>query len=131
MTTATKSLRGLVEDYYSLIDGGNLAEAFEMFTEDAKLTFANAQPVYGRAAAEAAIQHVLDRTTAIKHELVTYWDEDGSAETQVAFFEIRIIYNLHSGQVINNPGCVVAIANKEGKFIEQRLYGDLSNVFSG
>ena len=35
-----------------------------------------------------------------------------------------------SGTVVNNPGCVVATVNEDGKFTEQRLYGDLNNVFA-
>jgi ketosteroid isomerase-like protein len=131
MTTLTKSVRPLVENYYALIDDGHLGEASTMYTEDVKLTFANADPVHGRAAAQAAIQHVLDRTTRIKHDVVTFWDEQGPDGTSVAFFEIRITYYLKSGQVINNPGCVVAIVNEDDQFTEQRLYGDLNNVFAG
>lgn len=131
MTTLTKSARPLVEKYYALIDGGNLSEAMAMFTDDAKLTFANADPVYGSPAAEASIQRVLDQTTRIKHDVVAFWDQEGPDTTSVALFEIRITYHLKSGAVINNPGCVVAIVNEDGKFVEQRLYGDLNNVFAG
>jgi ketosteroid isomerase-like protein len=131
MTALTNSVRPLVERYYALIDDGHLAQAGTMYTDDVKLTFANAEPVHGRAAAEAAIQHVLDQTTGIKHDVVTFWDEEGPDGTSVAFFEIRITYYLKSGEVINNPGCVVAIVNDDDKFTEQRLYGDLNNVFAG
>jgi ketosteroid isomerase-like protein len=131
VTTLTKTARPLVDKYYALIDDGHLSEASTMYTDDVKLTFANAEPVYGRAAAEAAIQHVLDRTTGIKHDVVTFWDEEGPDGTRVAVFEIRITYYLKSGNVINNPGCVVAIVNEDDQFTEQRLYGDLNNVFAG
>jgi ketosteroid isomerase-like protein len=131
MTTLTRSVRPLVENYYALIDDGHLGEASTMYTEDVKLTFANAEPVHGRTAAQAAIQRVLDRTTRIKHDVVTFWEEDGPDGTSIALFEIRITYHLKSGQVINNPGCVVAIVNKDDQFTEQRLYGDLNNVFAG
>ena len=131
MTTLTTSIRPIVEKYYALIDGGRLAEAGALYTDDVKLTFANADPVYGRAAAEASIQHVLDQTTVIKHDIVTFWDEQASDGASVAFFEIRITYHLKSGRVITNPGCVVAVVDDDGRFTEQRLYGDLSNVFAG
>lgn len=131
MTTLTKSVRPLVEKYYALIDDGHLSEASMMYTDDVKLTFANAEPVYGRAAAEAAIQYVLDQTTGIKHDVVTFWDQEAPDGTSLAFFEIRITYHLKSGKVINNPGCVVAVVNEDDKFTEQRLYGDLNNVFAG
>ena len=131
MTPASSSLRPLIEKYYALIDGGKLHEACQMFTEDAKLTFANAEPVYGREAAESSIQYVLDHTTGVKHAVLDVWDDDGPDGTRSAAFELRIVYNLKSGNVVDNPGCAVAIANPQGQFVEQRLYGDLNNVFSG
>lgn len=130
MSTLTNSVRPLVDDYYALIDGGNLAEASAMYADDVKLTFANAEPVYGPAAAAAAIERVLDQTTKIRHDVVTFWDESDGDGTSVAVFEIRITYHLKSGTVVSNPGCVVAIVNEDGKFTEQRLYGDLNNVFA-
>lgn len=129
------SLKPMLEQYFALIDGGKLSEACEMFTDDAKLTFANAEPVYGADAAQKAIQMVLDQTSSIKHEIVSFWDvdEEGYGQEkggQTAVFELRIVYNLTSGKAVRNPGVSVAVV-RDGKFIEQRLYGDLNNVFAG
>ena len=127
----TESVKPIVEKYYGLIDSGQLHEASGLYTEDVKLTFANADPVYGPAAAEASIQHVLDFCTAIKHTVVTWFEEPDANGSTTAFFEIRIRYDLKSGKVLDNPGAVVARVNANGKFTEQRLYGDLSEVFEG
>jgi ketosteroid isomerase-like protein len=129
--TETSRLRPLIEDYYALIDGGDVSKACAMLTDDAKVTFANHEPVYGPAAAEAAFQRVLDFTTAVKHDVLTMWEAAEPDGKQSVVFELRIRYDLKSGKTISNPGIAVAIVNPEGKFVEQRLYGDLNNVFAG
>lgn len=126
-----QSVRAVVEKYYGLIDSGHLHEASGLYTDDVKLTFANADPVYGPAAAEASIQYVLDFCTAIKHTVVTWFEEAHADGSATAFVEIRIKYDLKSGKVVDNPGAVVATVNADGKFTEQRLYGDLTKVFQG
>ncbi|MER7164965.1 nuclear transport factor 2 family protein [Micromonospora sp. NPDC000207] len=128
MTVPTPARR-LVEEYYALIDGGKLPEACELMTEDVKLTFANAEPVYGRAAAASSIQYVLDCCDSIKHDVVTFFETTDADGTRTAFIEIRIKYFLKNGKVLDNPGAVVATVDGEGRFTEQRLYGDLNEVF--
>jgi hypothetical protein len=127
--TATPSTQRLVEQYYALIDGNNLSEACDLMTEDIKLTFANAAPVYGRAAAESSIRYVLDFCSKIEHDVVSFFEVDNWDGTHTAFFEIRIKYDLKDGRVVDIPGAVVAIVNADGRFTEQRLYGDLNEVF--
>lgn len=130
-TTTTSSSRQLVERYYALIDGGELSEAADLMTGDVRLTFANAEPVQGSAAAEASIQYVLDQTSEIKHELLHLWEWDNGDDTRTVVFEIRITYWLKSGEVLSIPGAVVTTVNSDNKFTEQRLYGDLNEVFAG
>ncbi|WP_328389020.1 nuclear transport factor 2 family protein [Nocardia sp. NBC_00416] len=125
------SVRKLVEDYYEHIDSGRLAEAAQLMTDDVLLTFANAEPVTGRDAATASIQYVLDQCTSIEHS-VFHWIEphpavDGTTEV---LFEIRIQYYLKSGKELNIPGAVYATVDSDNKFTEQRLYGDLTQVFA-
>jgi len=129
--TATTSTRLLVEQYYALIDGNDLSAACELMTDDIKLTFANAAPVYGRAAAQSSIQYVLDFCSKIKHDVVSFFEADNGDGTRTAFFEIRIKYDLKDGRVVDIPGAVVAVVNADGRFTEQRLYGDLTDVFAG
>ncbi len=128
--TDSPSTRSLVERYYELIDGNNLTEASELMIDDVKLTFANAEPVFGRAAATASIQYVLDFCSSIKHDVVTFFETGNEDGTCTAFFEIRIKYYLKSGKFVDIPGAVVATVDADGKFSEQRLYGDLNEVFA-
>ncbi|MET8798507.1 nuclear transport factor 2 family protein [Nocardia sp. NPDC004568] len=125
------SVRKAVEEYYEHIDSGRLADAVQLMTDDVKLTFANAEPVVGREAAAASIQYVLDQTTAIRHTIF-HWMEpqiaaDGTAEVT---FEIRIHYWLKSGKELDIPGAVYASFDADTQCTEQRLYGDLSEVFA-
>lgn len=128
--TDSPSGRSLVERYYELIDNGQLNEACELMTDDVKLTFANAAPVFGRAAANSSIQFVLDFCHSIKHDVVTFFQSDNGDGTSTAFVEIRIKYNLKNGKFVDIPGAVVATVNADGMFTEQRLYGDLADVFA-
>ncbi|MBF6352520.1 MULTISPECIES: nuclear transport factor 2 family protein [Nocardia] len=126
------AVRKLAEEYYGLIDAGRLDEATALMTDDVKLTFANAEPVTGRDAATASIQYVLDQTTKIEHKVV-HWIEPHPATDGVTevMFEIRIHYWLKSGKEVEIPGAVYASVNADNKFTEQRLYGDLTEVFTG
>ncbi|WP_280420977.1 nuclear transport factor 2 family protein [Nocardia carnea] len=126
------AVRKLMEEYYELIDSGRLAEAAALMTDDAKLTFANAEPVIGRDAATASIQYVLDQTTKIEHKVV-HWIEPHPATGDITevMFEIRIHYWLKSGKEVDIPGAVYATVNADNKITEQRLYGDLTEVFAG
>jgi hypothetical protein len=132
MTTATDTLRPVLEGYFALMDGGHLDQAVaKNFAEDAKVTFANADPVYGKAAIEASIGQVIDQTTSIKHDIPTFWEEPGPGENRTALYELTITYNLKTGKTLVLPGMSLAIFNPAGKIIEQRLYGDLNEVFAG
>ena len=132
MTSATTgSARQLVERYYALIDGGKLGEAAGLMIDDVRLTFANAEPVQGTAAAEASIQYVLDQTSEIKHEVLHLWESDNGDGTRAVVFEIRITYWLRSGKVLSIPGAVFSTVDADNRFTEQRLYGDLNEVFAG
>ncbi|GAA0364665.1 nuclear transport factor 2 family protein [Actinoallomurus spadix] len=128
--TADSATRRLVEQYYDLIDSGDLHQACGLMAENVKFTFANADPIFGQESAEAAIQVVLDRCTAIRHRVVTWFEEPGPDGSVNANFEIRIRYDLKNGKVLDNPGAVFATVNDDGVFTEQRLYGDLNEVFA-
>ncbi|MEU4313295.1 nuclear transport factor 2 family protein [Nocardia sp. NPDC024068] len=125
------SVRKIVEEYYGLIDSGRLGDAAALMTDDVKLTFANAEPVTGRDTATASIQFVLDQCDKIEHKVV-HWIEphppvDGITEV---VFEIRIHYWLKNGKEVDIPGAVYATVNADNLFTEQRLYGDLTEVFA-
>ena len=129
MSTVTPT-RSLVEKYYELIDTGRLAEAALLMTDGVKFTFANADPIVGRSAAESSIQFVLDQCSKIKHSIVTFFEfarEDGWTDI---IFEIRIKFDLKNGRTLDLPGCAVATVNSDGSFTEQRLYADLNEVFA-
>lgn len=125
------SARPTVEKYYALIDSGQLSEACEDMTEGVKLTFANAEPVHGPAAAEASIQLVLDHCTRVQHTLLNWYEKDHEDGSKSALFEIRIQYWLNSGRELDLPGAVFAQFDADGQITEQRLYGDLAEVFAG
>jgi hypothetical protein len=52
---------------------------------------------------------------------------DGTAEVT---FEIRIHYWLKNGKEIDIPGAVYASFDADTRCTEQRLYGDLTQVFA-
>jgi hypothetical protein len=126
MSISTEGNRAVVERYYALMDSGRLHEACGMFVDDVKLTFGNAEPIYGPNAAEAAIQFVIDLTSKIQHEVVGFWEFPNPDGTTTAIFELSITYTLKDGPVITNPGLALGILDLDGRFVEQRLYGGLN-----
>lgn len=128
--SVTRSARSVVENYYALIDSGKLDDAVALMDDHVKLTFANAEPVVGRAAARASIQAVLDRCDNIVHTVVTWFERPGEGGTTDVLCEIRIKYDLKNRTSVDLPGCVFATIDATGAFVEQRLYGDLTPVFA-
>ncbi|WP_286901126.1 nuclear transport factor 2 family protein [Thermocrispum sp.] len=129
MTTALTS-RSLVEKYYELIDNGHVDDAMELTTEDIKFKFANAAPAVGRSATRAGIDRVLDQCNKIKHDVLTFFDIPRGDGLRDVIFELRITYDLKNGKHVSIPGCAVTTVNSDGRFVEQRLYGDLTDVFA-
>lgn len=123
------SMRPLVEQYYNSVDGGKVDDALKLMTEDVKFTFANAAPVEGQQAVGAALQQLLDFCRRIKHDVVTFFEQDNLDGTRTALWEFQCRFDLKSGKVVDTPGAAVAIFGPDGKFIEQRIYGDLNEVF--
>ncbi|WP_040790425.1 nuclear transport factor 2 family protein [Nocardia paucivorans] len=140
MTTAITSVQELSEHYYELIDTlepDRLAQACALMTEDVRLTFANAPTVTGREAAAGSIQVVLDRCTGIKHTVLSRLESPRADGTIDFALEIRIHYNLKNGRTVDIPGSVFGTVREvdtangpQLRFTEQRLYGDLTDVFA-
>lgn len=124
------SAREITEQYFAHVDAGRLDLAAKLMTDDVKFTFANAPTVTGRHAAAAAIQMVLDLCTDIKHSIVHWMELPASRNCVDVMCEIRIRYHLKSGAVIDIPGSVYAAVTTAGQYSEQRLYGDLCQVFA-
>lgn len=125
------SVRKAVEEYYEHIDSGRLADAVQLMTDDVSLTFANAEPVTGREAAAASIQYVLDQCTKIRHTVFHWMEPQPAADgTTEVTFEIRIHYWLKNGKELDIPGAVYARFDADTQCTEQRLYGDLTEVFA-
>lgn len=130
MTVDTGS-RTIAEEYYELIDSGQVHESTRFLSDDIKFTFANAEPVYGKQAVEDSIGLVLAQCTAIKHTIVSFFEQPGDDGMTHVSFELRIRYDLTNGTVLELPGAGFATLDAEGRFIEERLYGDLNPVFAG
>jgi SnoaL-like domain len=132
MTTATDSFRPMLEAYFAQLDSRDVDGAIgSNFTEDAKVRFANADPVFGHDAIQGSIGAVVNQTSSIKHDIPTYWEEPGPGENTTLLYELMITYNLKTGKTLVLPGMSLAIVNPDGKIVEQRLYGDLNEVFAG
>lgn len=111
--------------YYSLVDAERMDESATFFAEDAKLRFANNEPIVGREGIDATLRGLVESLDGIRHDLKDAWEE----EAGVLIYEVDVTYTRKDGGVVTCHGAVVSEVEDE-LFQEQRIYVDITPVFA-
>lgn len=112
--------------YYALVDAGRMEESSKFFAEDARLRFANNDPVVGRGRILGVLAALVDSLDGISHDLKGVWEE----EDGVLVYEVDVTYARRDGGAVTCPGAVFCKVEGE-TFLEQRIYVDITPVFAG
>jgi ketosteroid isomerase-like protein len=115
--------RALVERYYALMDEGRLEDCRPLFHDDVELRIAHHPPITGWDMLLRVMTSGL-AVADITHTVGRAWEEDGTA-----IFEVDATYVFADGRTVVVPGMVVATI-EDGRFRKQRIFADLSTVFS-
>jgi hypothetical protein len=120
-----------IREFYRLIDAVEFDQAFEMFTEDAVVSFGDQPRLDGKDVISERIRGLNTMAKSWTHVFVHTYEAPGPGDETTAIIEGIVTYTmLHSGNVIPHRAVMVDIVNPEGKITVQRNVGDLSVVFA-
>lgn len=115
-----------LRDYYRAIDAVETDTFMAMFTEDARMIFANADPIEGRDAIREALTGLRTSVGGWRHVLHGSWQLDDD----LIGFECEVVYTrLDDKEVTVRAGCFFAFA-EDGRCREQRIHVDTTPVFA-
>jgi hypothetical protein len=125
--TAVETIR----EFYRLIDAVEFDQAFEMFSEDAVVSFGDQPLLVGKDVISERIRGLNTMAKSWTHEFVHTYEVSGPGDETTAIFEGIVTYEMrHSGNLIPHKAVMVDIVNPDGKITVQRNVGDLSVVFA-
>lgn len=124
---ATKKTNAWLREYYQHIDGMNTEGYMAMFAEDARMVFANADPIEGRDGIRQALTALLDSVGGIRHTLHDVWQEEHGP----VIFECDVLYTRKDGKEVSVRAAAFFVIGDDGLCREQRITVDLSPVFAG
>ena len=132
MPTEVISPLETVKRYYGLIDGGDLENAFLLFSEDADVRFGDQPAIHGREAIAEHIRNmVVPIARAVTHEVVRGYEVAGPDDRTTVICEAVVTYTmLRSGNVIPHNAVTISEVDGEGRIVEQRNVGNLGPVIA-
>jgi hypothetical protein len=95
------------------------------FTDDIRLTFANARPATGRENVLAAIEALYDRLAGLHHSLIHVWHVGGHT-----IVESEVTYDRKDGLSVSCPAVSILHLNRRGLVDDYRIFVDLSPLDS-
>ena len=90
---------------------------------DAVLRFANADPVHGREACEAALRRMLDRLASISHDRLEQW-KHGDA----TIVEASVTCRRPGGEPVTMPLVTIYRENTRHQIFDYRVYMDTTPI---
>jgi len=113
-------LKGL----FAAIDAQDAERFAGYLAEDVVFRFGNAEPVHGRAAAQAAVDGFFSAVRALRHELVGAW-----ATGEVVACHGEVTYTRHYGGELRVP--FANILRMDGERVgEYLIFADTSALFA-
>ncbi|MDT7710385.1 MAG: hypothetical protein QOG20_5992 [Pseudonocardiales bacterium] len=122
----TEQYQAWLRDYYRAIDAVETDTFMAMFTEDARMVFANADPIEGRDGIREALTGLRASVGGWRHILYGTWQ----LEDDLIAFECEVVYTRLDGKEVTvRAGCFFAFA-ADGRCREQRIHVDTTPVFA-
>ncbi|WP_156755220.1 nuclear transport factor 2 family protein [Actinokineospora pegani] len=118
--------REWLDTYYAHVDAMNHDAYLAMYTADARLVLANAEPVRGKDAIAEVLGGLLGSLGGIKHTLRDAWEEDGG----LVIFECDVVYTRKDQREVTVRGAAFLVVNDEGLCSDSRIFVDISPVFA-
>jgi ketosteroid isomerase-like protein len=122
----TEKNQAWLRDYYRHIDAKETDAYMAMFSENARMIFANADPIEGRAGIREALTGLLGSVAATRHVLHQTWQVDDD----LVAFECDVIYTRKDGKEVTVRGGCFFVFGDDGLCREQRITVDITPVFA-
>jgi ketosteroid isomerase-like protein len=122
-----------VQEYYRLLDSGDLDAAFAMFADQAEVRFVDNRALTGRDVIASTVRGMLgELVKSISHEFVrTYVVSQAEGTSTVIGEQIVSYVMLRSGNIISHHGVSISEVDTEsGRITAQRIVGDLGPVLA-
>lgn len=114
-----------IKRYYELCGAKDIDRAMEFWAPDGVLRFANHEPVIGREAIHSVLSGIVHNWVKETHTLLNLWELPGG----LVVFEMDVAFDRHDGEHVVVPGASLCQIDGE-RFLEQRIYVDMSPVFA-
>lgn len=118
--------RRWLTDYYRHVDAREPDGFMAMLTDDAVMTFANAEPVKGNDAIRVVLVGLLDAIAGIRHEVHAVYEPGGD----LVVFECDVHYLRLDGRQVTVRGAGFFEIGSDDLCREQRILVDVSPVFT-
>jgi len=113
-----------LDGLFAAIDARDAERFAGYLTDDVVFRFANAQPVHGRAAAEAAVAGFFGAVRGLRHELTGAWAVD-----DVVACHGEVTYTRHDGSELRVPFAnILRLSGDRAR--EYRIFADTSALFA-
>lgn len=131
MPASDTSALTTVREFYRLVDGDGLEEAFAMLAEDASVRFGDQPDLVGREVIAEQIRGMRTLAQSWSHEFVHTYEVEGPGEERTVIIEGIVTYVMrHSGNTIGHRAVMIDVVDAHGQITAQRNVGDLTPVFA-
>jgi hypothetical protein len=115
----------MTQRVFQTVDSMRPDSIAELFTEDAKMVFGNADPLVGREAITAGIQGFFSTINGLQHRIVNDWHigADTVAETEVT-------YRRLDDKDVSVPVVSIWHTRDDGLINDYRVFFDLTPVYA-
>jgi ketosteroid isomerase-like protein len=114
-----------IEEVFRIVDAMDAAGFADLFSDDGTATFANAEPMAGRAAIRAGIGGFFGSIAGLRHRIVRTWQvrADTVAETVVT-------YRRLDGREVSVPAVSIWHTTPDGRIDDYRIFVDLAPLYA-
>jgi ketosteroid isomerase-like protein len=109
---------------FALVDAMDIRGFGELFAEDGRVTFGNAEPMIGRDGIAAGLKQFYKSIAALRHEVVNIWSNEAHT---IAY--ANVTYRRLDGHQVSVPSATIYHID-DGKIDDYRIFIDLSPVYS-
>lgn len=114
-----------VRDVFRRVDTFDAAQFAELFAPQGRLVFANGDPTYGPAAAEASTGGFFSTIRGISHKLVGEWHQGA---TSVA--DVETTYDRVDGKKVTLAAVSIMHRREDGLIDDYRVFFDVAPIYA-
>jgi ketosteroid isomerase-like protein len=115
----------LTRRVFHAVDTLDSAALAELFADDGRLVFANAEPLVGRDAIRAGIDGFYSTIKGLRHQIANAWYVEDTT-----IVEARVTYDRLDGDSVTIPVVSIWHRRNDGPIDDYRVYFDVTPVYA-